>query len=404
MKDIYILIIFSFIIHKSIELEPERNYLNRNLENLEDEMQTDNGNWTESDPSSDIEIGTDPAKEVNYEKPTTKPVLLGFNFIKNTENKVGQLKVFFKNIAKKSIFQKFIFFFIIITKKVRVLEDGKKQLVKGELNETSLLTDNVEYIVKKDDDINKNIIDLFEGKVSAKMEKPNIVFLSNDTNINATEQLLNKIVESDITYISETVLEDITEQEYNPEKTILFYVQNIRKIGSQSYKLTGNFSKPFEIENNKEIITFNYKYISQINTFDATLTKLNDGNYQMSFSIPNYIEIDLNSAWANITERKITIQRRLETNNYYEQLQFKETSPNQLELPLPSPETHSFGGKIGSSSGLSGTAIAFIVIGSVLVLVCVGIAAIYLSRSKPKQNDASAIEFYNSSLSVVQDQ
>ena len=402
MKDIYILIIISFIIHKSIELEPEGNYLNRNLEDNE----IPSYNWTEPE--------SEPEPEISYVKPKTKPVLLGFFFKKTEKNEEKYLKAFFKNVANKSIFTQFIFFFITIIEKVRVLEDGSQNsqiLVKGVLNETSLSTDNVEYIVKNDEnDENYEKIDkLFNGTASAQMEKPNIIFLDNKEDaekIEAIKQLLNNTNEDEsaVAIMSDTVLKDITEQEYNPETIIFFLVQNIRKIGSQSYKLTGNFSKPFEIENNKEIITFNYKYISQINTFDATLTKLNDGNYQMSFSIPNYIEIDLNAAWANITERKITMQRRLETNNYYEQLQFKETSPNQLELPLQTPETHSFGGKIGSSSGLSGTAIAFIVVGSVLVLICVGIASIYLSRSKPKQKDASAIEFYNSSLSVVQEQ
>ena len=400
MKDIYILIIISFIIHKSIELEPEGNYLNRNLEDNE----FSSYNATEPEPEP----------EISYVKPKTTPVLLGFFFKKTEKNEEKYLKAFFKNVANKSIFTQFIFFFITIIEKVRVLEDGSQNsqiLVKGVLNETSLSTDNVEYIVKNDEnDENYEKIDkLFNGTASAQMEKPNIIFLDNKEDaekIEAIKQLLNNPneVESAVAIMSDTVLKDITEQEYNPETIIFFYVQNIRKIGSQYYKLTGNLTKPFEIENNKEIIKFNYKYYSQINTFDANLTKLNEGNYQMSFSFPDYIEIDLNAAWANITERKITMQRRLETNNYYEQLQFKETSPNQLELPLTTPETHSFGGKIGSSSGLSGTAIAFIVVGSVLVLICVGIASIYLSRAKPKQNDASAIEFYNSSLSVVQDQ
>ena len=400
MKGIYILIIISFIIHKSIELEPEGNYLNRNLEDNE----FSSYNATEPEPEP----------EISYVKPKTIPVLLGFFFKKTEKNEEKYLKAFFKNVANKSIFTQFIFFFITIIEKVRVLEDGAQNsqiLVKGVLNETSLSTDNVEYIVKNDENYEnyEKIDKLFNGTASAQMEKPNIIFLDNKEDaekIEAIKQLLNNPneVESAVAIMSDTVLKDITEQEYNPETIIFFYVQNIRKIGSQYYKLTGNFTVPFEIENNKEIITFNYKYYSQINTFNATLTKLNEGNYQMSFSFPDYIEIDLNTVWANITERKITIQRRLETNNYYEQLQFKETSPNQLELPLQTPETHNFGAKIGSSSGLSGMAIAFIVIGSVLVLICVGIAAIYLSRSKPKQNDASAIEFYNSSLSVVQDQ
>ena len=400
MKDIYILIIISFIIHKSIELEPEGNYLNRNLEDNE----FSSYNATEPEPEP----------EISYVKPKTTPVLLGFFFKKTEKNEEKYLKAFFKNVANKSIFTQFIFFFITIIEKVRVLEDGSQNsqiLVKGVLNETSLSTDNVEYIVKNDEnDENYEKIDkLFNGTASAQMEKPNIIFLDNKEDaekIEAIKQLLNNPNEDEsaVAIMSDTVLKDITEQEYNPETIIFFYVQNIRKIGSQYYKLTGNLTKPFEIENNKEIIKFNYKYYSQINTFNATLTKLNEGNYQMSFSFPDYIEIDLNAAWANITERKITMQRRLETNNYYEQLQFKETFPNQLELPLQTPETHNLGAKIGSSSGLSGMAIAFIVIGSVLVLICVGIAAIYLSRSKPKQNDASAIEFYNSSLSVVQEQ
>lgn len=401
MKEIFILIIFSFIIQKSFELEPKRDYLNRELQQS---VELPTYNWTEPEPEPE------PKEEKYHEPAKTKPVLKGFNLIKKNEEKNDDgpkeqpsLVVFFKNVGDKSVFKKYIYFYItIIINRVRVLENENKKLVKAVLNENSLSSDNVEYIVEETEEI-KEVI---EGKASAQMEQPNIIFLNedsknNDEVLNEIRTILNDNKTTDITIMTEEVLKNITNQENDFNSTIYFNVHDIKKTGSQSYRITGNFTIPFEMQNEKELIIF---HLPEINTFDATLSKIGYENYQMSFSIPDYIKTDLNYAWANISERKIIKQRRLEDKNiYYKTLEFHETAIEQLILPLPTPETHKYGLKIASSGGLSGGAIAGIVIACIFVLVCLVFVIIFFIKPKPKPKDISAIDFYNSSLSVVQD-
>ena len=72
-----------------------------------------------------------------------------------------------------------------------------------------------------------------------------------------------------------------------------------------------------------------------------------------------------------------------------------------LYLVGSSPVPHSYSRKIASSSGLSGGAIAGIVIACVVVLIVIGLLFVYFNKPSPKSMDSSAIQFYNSSLSVV---
>ena len=106
MKEIFILIIFSFIIQKSFELEPKRDYLNRELQQ---DLELPTYNWTEPEPEQ--------IEEKYHESKKTKPVLKGFNLIKKNEEKKedGQkekssLVVFFKNVGDKTVFKKYIYF------------------------------------------------------------------------------------------------------------------------------------------------------------------------------------------------------------------------------------------------------------------------------------------------------
>ena len=422
MKEIFILIIFSFIIQKSTEFEPKRDYLIRMLDYDDEELSTYNGTEPDTDPEEVPEtqpmtqpmtqpltqIKTEEVKEKYHKQTKTKPVLKGFNLIKKEEKKddgptePASLIVFFKNVGDKSVFKKYIYFYItIITNRVRVLENQNQTLVKGVLNENSLSSYNVEYIVKETEEIKQ----IFEDNVSAKMEQPNIIFLNEDSKneevLKEIETILSDTKTTDITIMSDEVLQDITKKEYDLNSTIYFNVQDIKKSGTQSYRITGNFSIPFEIENEKEVVIF---HLPEINTFNATFSKIGYENYQVSFSIPDYIKTDLNYAWANITERKILKQRRLEEKNkYYKTLEFHETAKEQLILPKPTPETHNYGLKITKSSGLSGWAIAGIVIACVFALVGVAFVILFFLKPRLKPKDFSEIEFYNSSLSVIHD-
>ena len=78
-----------------------------------------------------------------------------------------------------------------------------------------------------------------------------------------------------------------------------------------------------------------------------------------------------------------------------------ETENVSLYLVGSSPIPHSYSRKIASSSGLSGGAIAGIVIACVVVLIVTGLLFVYFNKPSPKNMDSSAIQFYNSSLSVV---
>ena len=170
MKEIFILIIFSFIIQKSTEFEPKRDYLIRMLDYDDEELSTYNGTEPDTDPEEVPEtqpmtqpmtqpltqIKTEEVKEKYHKQTKTKPVLKGFNLIKKEEKKddgptePASLIVFFKNVGDKSVFKKYIYFYItIITNRVRVLENQNQTLVKGVLNENSLSSYNVEYIVKE---------------------------------------------------------------------------------------------------------------------------------------------------------------------------------------------------------------------------------------------------------------
>ena len=96
------------------------------------------------------------------------------------------------------------------------------------LNENSLSSDNVEYIIEETEE-NKEI---FEEKTSAQLEQPNIIFLDEDSEKNEevyeeVKKILSETKTSDIIIMDDTVLKDINNQTYTPDSTIYFIVQDI---------------------------------------------------------------------------------------------------------------------------------------------------------------------------------
>ena len=93
--------------------------------------------------------------EPSEKKQSSKPLLLGFNTIyskqkkdNNNKKEITVINLFFKNVADKSIFKKYIYFTVTIPKKSRRRLEDETIALRGELNETTLNEGKVQYIVK----------------------------------------------------------------------------------------------------------------------------------------------------------------------------------------------------------------------------------------------------------------
>ena len=97
--------------------------------------------------------------EPSEKKQSSKPLLLGFNTIyskqkedNNNKKEITVINLFFKNVADKSIFKKYIYFTVTIPKKSRRRLEDETIALRGELNETTLNEGKVQYIVKNKED------------------------------------------------------------------------------------------------------------------------------------------------------------------------------------------------------------------------------------------------------------
>ena len=129
-----------------------------------------------------------------------------------------------------------------------------------------------------------------------------------------------------------------------------------------------------------------------------------ENNYTLTFKFKDFIDANLNKdCKADISQYKIPKKRRLE-EEYFQYLMLSSDDQEMLHLDETSPEvSHNFGRKIASSSGLSGGAIAGIVIACVVAIVGIALAFIYFKRPNIKPADVSAIEFYNSTFALNND-
>lgn len=124
---IYILLIHTFIISNSFGINNIRENPIRILENT-DEL---NNTINKFEPSE--------------KKQSSKPLLLGFNTIyskqkedNNNQKEITVINLFFKNVADKWIFKKYIYFTVTIPKKSRRRLEDETIALRGELNETTL--------------------------------------------------------------------------------------------------------------------------------------------------------------------------------------------------------------------------------------------------------------------------
>ena len=195
---------------------------------------------------------------------------------------------------------------------------------------------------------------------------------------------------------------NINDQNFDKNSFIFFNVEELKPISTLHYEIIGNINIEKEINIDKnEKLTFKYQQYNNPKEFEATLSKYEEDKkiYSLDFYIKDFIETSLNGAYAYLPKNWAKI-RILEDDNTYK-LVLNETENVSLYLVGSSPVPHSYSRKIASSSGLSGGAIAGIVIACVVVLIVIGLLFVYFNKPSPKSMDSSAIQFYNSSLSVV---
>ena len=194
----------------------------------------------------------------------------------------------------------------------------------------------------------------------------------------------------------------INDQKYDIDSFIFFNVLNLKTISPLHYEIIGNINIEKEINIDKnEKLTFKYQQYNNPKEFEATLSKYEEDKkiYSLDFHIKDFIETSLNGAKAHLPKNWIKI--RILEDDLDHELVLNEMEEGKLYLVGSSPVPHSYSRKIASSSGLSGGAIAGIVIACVVVLIVTGLLFVYFNKPSPKNMDSSAIQFYNSSLSVV---
>lgn len=369
MKIHIILIIYFFLIAKSFANELKTNHKIRMLQDHTDFPKT-NG--------------------------TGIPILLGFGGfnkakLQNEDTYSFQLKVFFQKIHDY-VYKKYLFLKLKLKRGyLRSLDrDGDGDInVAAKLDDDSL---NRDIIVYEIDDNNNGIghKDFDSIDVDTKMK-----FQDNNSSIKE----FNFEDCDDVEIMTE--IENINDQKYDIDSFIFFNVEELKPISTLHYEIIGNINIEKEINIDKnEKLTFHYQQYNMPKEFEATLSKYEENKkiYSLDFYIKDFIETSLNGAYAYLPENWIKIRILEDDKTHKLILNEKNVS---LYLVGSSPVPHSYSRKIASSSGLSGGAIAGIVIACVVVLIVIGLLFVYFNKPSPKSMDSSAIQFYNSSLSVV---
>jgi len=427
MRKFLLLLIFSFLISQSFEFELNKVREFKEIRNLENNVV----DTTTTDIDTEFpEI----QKQLTKEK-KIKPTLLGFGSFKKIIEKANNItfNIYFKNVGKnpKETFLKYIFFILTMRKtKTRMLEedDIKKRILFGILKDDSLSKDIVEYNVNHevtdDEFIPDGTTDMaYVGEVN-KVEdydtfeiNGNFRFLNQSSLIiQNSKESLKAHLESGENAVSVQSKEDLNNLQEQTQKFIenflFFKVYDLTQLGYLYYKIKGFFDRDMPFQ--KEKLNFSYIQYYEKKYFEGELEKIPDlkdihnYNYTLTFRIKDFIDTNLDDGCkANISKYKITNKRMLE-GEIIEELILYALDPDLLRLDETSPVmNHNYGRKIASSSGLSGGAIAGIVIACVVAIVGIALAFIYFKRPNIKPADVSAIEFYNnsnvnSSVEVIQ--
>ena len=353
---------------------------------------------SEADSPNDTE---EPIKEINYDPSIARPTLLGFGNYKRTEDEI-KFTVFIKKLVNVKSYDYIHFTIVIITlKNLRGLEEtGTEEFhIFGELNNTfsspNNLYDKYEVHINETELYNHNIDDI--GSIKSITFKDDIYVSDNKTyhdvyngtkkaNVYLNPEEINIMNEkSDIINIIGFHVFFLTKQSY-----VYDLYGNITSLNGKDYNINkGNIEILYEENNYKDLLRGNIE-TSQNKSYQ----------YKIRFFIERSINTNLAGAIIDVTDLISTRLRNLESNRINITLyETKNISLSVNEEYISEPKYYTR--KVGSGSGLSGGAIAGIIIVSIVVLIAIAFTFIYLNK-RPNLPilHSSAIEFYNSASSM----
>lgn len=394
---ITIFLIFCFFILGSFEQKviTQRMPELRKLEYLRNDNSDDP---SEADSPNDTE---ETIKEINYYPSIAKPTLLGFGNYNGKEDEI-KFTVFIKKLVNVKSYDYIHFTIVIITlKNLRGLEEtGTEELhIVGKLNNTfsspNNLYDKYDVHINETELYNHNIDDI--GSIKSITFKDDIYVSDNETyydvyngtkkaNVYLNPDEINIMNEkSDIINIIFFHVFFLTKQSY-----VYDLYGNITSLNGKDYNINkGNIEIPYVENNYKDLLRGNIE-TSQNKSYQ----------YKIRFFIERSINTNLAGALIDVTDLISTKLRNLESNRInitLDETKDIKLSVNEEYISEPKYYTR----KVGSGSGLSGGAIAGIIIVSIVVLIAIAFTFIYLNK-RPNLPilHSSAIEFYNSASSM----
>ncbi len=393
---ITIFLIFCFFILGSYEQKAitQRMPELRKLEYLRNDNE---GYPSDVDSPSDTE---EPSKEINYYPSIARPTLLGFGNYRE-KNNVIKFTVFIKKLVNIKSYEYIHFTIIITLKNLRGLEEtGTEELpIVGELNKTfsgpNNLYDKYEVHINETELYNHNIDDI--GSIKSITFKDDIYVSDNKAyhdvyngtkkaNVYLNPEEINIMNEkSDIINIIVFHVFFLTKQSY-----VYDLYGNITSLNGKDYNINkGNIEILYEENNYKDLLRGNIE-TSQNKSYQ----------YKIRFFIERSINTNLAGAIIDVTDLISTKLRNLESNRINITLyETKDISLSVNEEYISEPKYYTR--KVGSGSGLSGGAIAGIIIVSIVVLIAIAFTFIYLNkRPNLPISHSSALEFYNSASSM----
>ena len=362
----------------------------------------------DEDYSSDIVSSSDieePSKEINYYPSIARPTLLGFgNYRKEKKGNEIEIKftVFIKKLVNAIKSYDYIHFTLvfIVAKNMRGLEETepKRLNISGYLNASfsNYFYDKYEVNITENQLENAGVPQ--PDSVKSITFEDNIIVSNKET----YDGVYN-ITEKSNTYLNPEDI-NIMKEESDLNNILFFQVLFLTKQ-SYVYDLYGNItSSDGEVYNiKKENIEILYKEKNYIDLLRGNIETSQNKSYQykIRFFIERSINTNLDGALIEVnTELISTKLRNLESSKTNITLyETKDISLSVNEEYISEPKYYTR--KVGSGSGLSGGAIAGIIIVSIVVLIAIAFTFIYLNkRPNLPISHSSAIEFYNSASSM----
>lgn len=410
---ITIFLIFCFFILETFEkTEISKRILE--LRKLQNSEEGDDDTNSPSTTSSSIEEGTysrENSTEYKPDRSKASRTILGFGNYKEdrNSNKITFI-VYVKKIKNDDVYE-YLYFTIVFYKNMRGLDESNSinVNVKAKLKES---VDNDYYdIYNVDVDTSQKGLDIDE--INSLTIKNDFCFSSNTDECDEYDKI-NKINTN--FNIDELDFKNKDNFATNLDKYIdnqVFYFE-VLNLTSQSYvyDLYGNITSlggnnNIEIEKSN-IDLYYWQYSSNNNKYmdilSGNIEKSPNSEYQykIRFYIERSINTNLDGARIDASNIISTRLRNLDSSNE-KYLFLSETEEGQLYIKQDyEPSGPKYYTRKGSSdSGLSGGAIAGIIIASIVVLIAVAFVFIYLNKMpKPPISHSSAIEFYNSASSM----